>query len=216
MIEVGLTAFATFFATIGPLDVAIVFASLTGDQPRPARVRQAVRGAAIATVILFAFAAFGEAALGLFGITLPALQIAGGILLLLIAIDMVFARPSGSTSTTAEETAEAAAKADISVFPLATPLIAGPGAMGGVVLLMADVSHDAVQAAVVLGALAVVLGLTLVLMLAAGEVQRLLGRTGVHVIARIFGVILAALAVQFMLDGLTNSGLLDPRPIARP
>jgi multiple antibiotic resistance protein len=84
--------------------------------------------------------------------------------------------------------------------------------MGGVVLLMADVSHDAVQAAVVLGALAVVLGLTLLLMLVAGEVQRLLGRTGVHVIARIFGVILAALAVQFMLDGLTNSGLLNPRP----
>lgn len=214
MIEVGLTAFATFFATIGPLDVAIVFASLTGEQPRAARVRQALRGTAIATGILFAFAAFGEAVLGLFGITLPALQIAGGILLLLIAVDMVFARSSGSTTTTAEETEEAAAKADISVFPLATPLIAGPGAMGGVVLLMADAGRNPTEAAAVLAALALVLLLTLVLMLVAGEVQRLLGRTGVHVIARIFGVILAALAVQFMLDGLTNSGLLSPRPVA--
>lgn len=213
MIEVGLAAFATFFATIGPLDVAIVFASLTGDQPRRARTGQALRGTAIAAAVLFGFAAFGEAALGLFGVTLPALQIAGGILLLLIAIDMVFARQSGSTSTTAEEAAEAAVKADISVFPLATPLIAGPGAMGGVVLLMAEASEDPVETAAVLGALAVVLLITLALMLVAGEVQRLLGRTGVHVIARIFGVILAALAVQFMLDGVTSSGLLNPRPV---
>lgn len=211
MIEVGLAAFATFFATIGPLDVAIVFATLTGNQPRRARLRQALRGSAIAAFVLFAFAAFGEAALGLFGVTLPALQIAGGVLLLLIAIDMVFARPSGGASATAEETAEAADKADISVFPLATPLIAGPGAMGGVVLLMAEARDTPLHAAAVLGALALVLLLTLALMLAAGEVQRLLGRTGVHVVARIFGVILAALAVQFMLDGLANSGLLAGR-----
>jgi multiple antibiotic resistance protein len=208
ILEIGLTAFAALFATIGPLDVAIVFASLTGDQPARTRLSQALKGTAIAAMILFGFALFGEAALALFGITLPALQISGGVLLLLIAIDMVFARPSGGTSTTAEETAEAAAKADISVFPLATPLIAGPGAMGGIVLLMAEAEGDAGHAAIVLGALAGVLILTLGLMLVAGEVQRLMGRTGVHVVARIFGVLLAALAVQFMLDGLANSGLL--------
>ena len=208
MIEVALVAFATLFATIGPLDVAIVFASLTAAQTRRERIGQAVKGTAIAAAILLAFALFGEAALGLFGISLPALRIAGGILLLLIAIDMVFARPSGSTSTTAEEKAEAEAKADISVFPLATPLIAGPGAMGGIVLLMAEGEGDPAYGAVVLAALAAVLGLALVLMMVAGEVQRLLGQTGVHVIARIFGVILAALSVQFMLEGIANSGLL--------
>jgi multiple antibiotic resistance protein len=207
-LEIALTAFATLFATIGPFDVAIVFASLTGDQPGRARLSQALKGTAIAAGILLGFALFGEAALALFGITLPALQISGGVLLLLIAIDMVFARPSGGTSTTAEETAEAEAKADISVFPLATPLIAGPGAMGGIVLLMAEAEGDAGYAAIVLGALASVLILTLGLMLVAGEVQRLMGRTGVHVVARIFGVLLAALAVQFMLDGLANSDLL--------
>lgn len=208
MTEVALVAFATLFATIGPLDVAFMFASLTGGQPRRSRTAQALKGTLIASGILLAFALSGEAALALFGITLPALQIAGGILLLLIAIDMVFARSSGSTSTTAEEAAEAADKPDISVFPLATPLIAGPGAMGGIVLLMADARDDPVHAAAVLGALAAVMLLTLGLMLMAGEVQRLLGRTGVHVIARVFGVLLAALAVQFMLDGLASSGLL--------
>lgn len=207
--ETALAAFAALFATIGPIDVALVFASLTGDQPRAARVAQALKGAAIAAVILLGFALFGEAALGLFGVTLPALQIAGGILLLLIAVDMVFARPSGSTSATAEETEEAQAKEDISVFPLATPLIAGPGAMGGVVLLMAEAGDDPLAAGAVLGALAAVLALTLALMLVAGEVQRVIGRTGAHVVARVFGVILAALSVQFMLDGLARSGLLE-------
>lgn len=211
MTETALVAFAALFATIGPIDVAIVFASLTGDQPRAARMAQAYKGAGIASVILLGFALFGEAALGLFGVSLPALQIAGGILLLLIAIDMVFARPSGSITATAEETAEAEAKEDISVFPLATPLIAGPGAMGGVVLLMAEAHGAPLEAAAVLGALAAVLALTLALMLVAGEVQRVLGRTGAHVIARVFGVILAALSVQFMLDGLASSDLLAGR-----
>jgi multiple antibiotic resistance protein len=139
---------------------------------------------------------------------MPALRIAGGVLLLLIAIDMVFARSSGGSSTTAEENAEAATRADITVFPLATPLIAGPGAIGAVVLLMGDAGGDLLRGGAVVGALLLTLGLTLVLMLLAGGVQRVLGRTGVHVIARVFGVILAALAVQFMLDGIAQSGLL--------
>jgi len=207
MIETALVAFATFFATVGPLDVAIIFATLTtGDRGR-ARLSIALKGVLIAGVILLAFALFGEAALGLFGVSMPALRIAGGILLLLIAIDMVFARASGGASTTAEENAEAADRADISVFPLATPLIAGPGAIGAVVLLMGDAGGDPAASAMVVAALAAVLALTFALMLLAGGVRRVLGKTGVHVIARVFGVILAALAVQFVLDGLGQSGL---------
>lgn len=207
MLETALVAFATFFATIGPLDVAIVFATLTAEDRGRARRAVALRGVLIAGAILLAFALFGEAALGLFGVTMPALRIAGGVLLMLIAIDLVFARPSGAASTTAEENAEAATRADISVFPLATPLIAGPGAIGAVVLLMGDAGGDPAASAMVIAALGAILALTFALMLIAGGVQRVLGKTGVHVVARVFGVILAALAVQFVLDGLAQSGL---------
>lgn len=205
--ETGLVAFATFFATIGPLDVAFVFASLTASMPPKVRSVQALRGTIIATVILLAFAIFGEAVLRLFGISLAALRIGGGILLLLIAIDLVFARSSGASSPTPDEAQEAADRADISTFPLATPLIAGPGTMGAVVLLMTGEDGDYGQMAAVVGALLAVLAVTFFCMLAASQIQKLLGRTGVHVVARVFGVLLAGLAVQFMLDGLKQSAL---------
>jgi multiple antibiotic resistance protein len=168
----------------------------------------AVKGTLIATVILLAFAFFGEALLGLFGISLPALRAAGGILLLLIAIDMVFGRPSGGRTTTSEENAEATAKHDISVFPLATPLIAGPGAIGATILLVANAEADRLRVAVVILVLLGVLLLTFLLLLIASQVQRLLGVTGLHVVSRIVGVLLAALAVQFIFDGIGASGIL--------
>ncbi len=203
--KTAVVALATLFATIGPLDVGIIFASLTARLSPRERVRTAVTGAAIAAGILLAFALFGEAMLDLFGISLPALRIAGGILLLLIAIDMVFGRASGATSTTPDEAAEALTSTDISVFPLATPLIAGPGAMGAVILLMAE-ARDPLAGAVVIGVILAILALCLASMLLAARLQRLLGRTGVHVVGRVFGVILAALSVQFMLDGLAQAG----------
>ena len=168
----------------------------------------AVRGVLISFFIVFAFAFGGKLLLVSLGISLAALKVAGGILLLLIGIDMVFARSSGGTSTTSEETTEAAGRRDISVFPLATPLIAGPGAMGAVILLMADADGDILAQATVLGALLAVLLLTLALLLLANEVHRVLGVTGMLVVSRIFGVLLAALAVQFMFDGIAQSGLL--------
>ena len=126
---------------------------------------------------------------------------------MLIGIDMVFARSSGGTSTTIEEENEAASKDDISVFPLATPLIAGPGTMGAVILLMSTNDGLWVAKGVVVAALLSVLLLTLCMLLLAGQVQRLLGVTGMQVVSRVFGVILAALAVQFIMDGLSASGL---------
>jgi multiple antibiotic resistance protein len=209
MLETALIAFTTFFATIGPADVAALFAALTPDATPAERRRMALKGTLIATAVLLVFALFGEAILKLFGISLPALRIAGGILLLLIAIDMVFGRPSGGTTTTSEENAEATAKDDVSVFPLATPLIAGPGAIGATMLLVANAQGDRLRVAVVILVLLGVLLLTFVLMLIATQVQKLLGVTGLHVVSRIVGVLLAALAVQFILDGIGASGILS-------
>ena len=207
MLETAVVAFTTLFATIGPIDAAAVFAALTPDSTPRQRRSTAVRGALIATVILVLFALLGKSLLAGLGISLAALRTAGGILLLLIGIDMVFARPSGSTSTTPAETQEASLKQDIAVFPLATPLIAGPGAIGAVILLMANVEGNLLLQGVILLTLLAVLLLTFLALLGAGQIQRLLGVTGLHVISRIFGVLLSALAVQFIFDGIGQSGL---------
>jgi multiple antibiotic resistance protein len=208
MLETATVALATFFATIGPLDVAAVFAALTASHSPQRRRQMAFRGAFIATAVLLLFAFTGETILELLGISLAALRTGGGILLLLIGIDMVFQRSSGSTSTTDEEEAEAMGKQDISVFPIATPLIAGPGAMGAAVLLIADTEGDLILQAIVIGSLLVILAMTLIFMLLSAQVDRLFGKTGMHVITRIMGVLLAALAVQFIFDGIAASGLI--------
>jgi len=208
MLESALVAFTTFFATIGPPDVAMIFAALTSRDSAAARLRYAWRAVAIACGILLFFALFGHSLLAAFGITLPALRTAGGLLLFLISIDLVFARSSGGVSTTPDETAEAATRQDISVFPLATPLIAGPGAIAATIVLMADARHGTLGHVIVIGAMLLVLAITWILMLIANRVQRVLGITGIHVISRILGLLLAALAVQFVFDGIAASPIL--------
>lgn len=208
MFEIALVAFATFFATIGPPDVAVIFSALTPNNSSGERFRLAVKAILVGTGILLLFAFLGEPLLKHLGISMAAMRTAGGFLLLLIATDMVFARISGGTSTTAEENNEAAASDDIAVFPMATPLIAGPGAIGAAILLVAEAEGDPTRVALVIGALLAVLALTFVMMLVAGQIQRLLGMTGVHVITRVMGILLAALAVQFLFDGISESGLL--------
>ena len=208
MLKAAAIAFATFFATIGPIDVAAMFAALTAKATPEHRRNMAIKGTLIAAGILLLFALVGDTLLTHLGISLAALRTAGGILLLLIGIDMVFARHSGGVSTTADEHAEANLKEDISVFPLATPLIAGPGAMGAAILLVANAEGDlARQTVVVMSMLGVVL-LTFFALLGAAQVQKLLGVTGLHVVTRVFGVLLCALAVQFLFDGIAQSGLL--------
>lgn len=208
MIETAGLALATFFATIGPLDIAAMFAALTANQTAQQKRSIAIRGSLIGTVILVAFALIGEYLLAGLGISLAALRAAGGILLLLIGIDMVFARSSGGTSTTDEEEREAISRTDISVFPLATPLIAGPGSMGAAILLMANQEGDVTGQAIIIASLLAVILLTFVSLLLAGKIQNLLGVTGMHVITRVMGVLLSALAVQFIFDGIKQSGLV--------
>lgn len=207
MLETAIVAFTTFFATIGPVDVAVIYAALTHNSALEDKKSMALRGVFIATVILVLFSLAGEWLLSALGISLAALKVAGGILLLLIAIDMVFARTSGVSSTTDEEHEEAVGKKDVSVFPLATPLIAGPGAMGAAILLMANAGDNLQAQSMVISALLAVLLITLLLLIVATQVQKLLGVTGIHVISRVFGVLLSALAVQFMFDGIHESGL---------
>jgi multiple antibiotic resistance protein len=208
VIETAGVAFATFFATIGPLDVAAMYAALTSAVSRKRRRQMAVRGTLIAGSILLLFALVGDFLLAGLGISLAALRTGGGILLLLIGIDLVFARSSGSTSTTDEEEKEAQSKQDISVFPLATPLIAGPGTLGAVILLMANAEGEPMLQAAVITSLVAILLVTLAMLILASGIQQFLGVTGMHVVTRIFGVLLSALAVQFIFDGIAASGLL--------
>lgn len=207
MIETASLALATFFATIGPIDVAAVFAALTANASAEHKRSMAIRATLIASVILVGFALVGELLLARLGISLAALRAAGGILLLLMGIDMVFARSSGGTSTTDEEEREAILKQDISIFPIATPLIAGPGAMGAAILLMADAEGDLTQQAIVIASLLAILLLTGIALQLATKIHRFLGITGMQVISRIMGVLLSALAVQFIFDGIDQSGV---------
>jgi multiple antibiotic resistance protein len=206
--ETLLLALTTYFATIGPADLTLVFAALTRKNTASERRTMALRGVLVATGILIFFALFGNALLGLFGVSLPALRTAGGILLLLISIDMVFARHSGGTGTTPEEENEAETREDISVFPLAMPLIAGPGSISATILLTTGTGGDQVKWLLVIAAMLIILAVSYVFMLIAIPMQRLLGLTGLSVVSRIIGVLLAALSVQFIFDGIRTSGLI--------
>lgn len=208
MLTTAIVAFTTFFATIGPIDIAVMYAALTTRATPQARRIIAIRAVSIATGILLVFALLGGTILSGLGISIAALRTAGGILLLLIGIDMVFARQSGGISTTEDENLEATMKEDISVFPLAMPLIAGPGAMGASILLMAD-AESYLEKAVVVSMLLAVLLITFMTFSVASHIHRVLGVTGLHVIARVFGVLLAALAMQFIFDGLSQSGIFS-------
>lgn len=202
MTETLISAFVTLFVAIEPLSTAAIFASLVPSAAPGERRKTAVRGVAISAVVLFAFAFGGEPLLGALGIELSAFRIAGGILLLLVSIDMVMARPSGLRAATPGELQESGRRQDISVFPLAIPLIAGPGALTSVVLLMGGAGGDITLQASVSAILIVVLAITLACLLAAPRIVGWLGETGVNVTSRVSGILLAALAVQFVIDGV--------------
>jgi multiple antibiotic resistance protein len=202
MTELFVSAFVTFFVVIDPPGCAPIFASLTSGADAAHRRAMALRSVVIASGILLFFAVLGEDLLRALGISLDAFRIAGGIMLFLIALEMVFEKRQQRRSTRAEE-AKGEVE-DISVFPMAIPMIAGPGSIASAMLLMAR-SDGSTESFVVLGALAAILLLTLVALLAAGPIMRLLGYRMEAMITRILGVILAALAAQFVIDGIEGS-----------
>lgn len=196
--------FVVLFVVLDPIGVAALFAILTPELAARERRRIALKAVALASMILLVFFVGGDALLGALGVSVPAFRIAGGVLLFMLAIDMVFARQSGLRSTTQGEQREARHKQDITVFPLAFPLIAGPGALTSV-LLMASNWKEAWMFGAMLAVLLSVLLLTLLALLMSPFILRGLGETGVNVISRLFGLILAAMAVQFVIDGLRAS-----------
>lgn len=199
------SAFVTLFVTIGPVETAAVFASLTGGIHRENRRSLAVKSVAIAGVVLLLFALAGNLFLLLLHVSLPAFQVAGGILLFLQALSLTFSK-SGLSSISEGEQREAEGQGDIAVFPLAFPLIAGPGSLSAIVLLMGRVDGW-INGAPIIAMLAICLVLTLLALLAADRLMSWLGSTGSDVIGRVSGVLLAALAVQFVLDGLREAAL---------
>ncbi|WP_029937196.1 MarC family protein [Sphingomonas sp. UNC305MFCol5.2] len=203
MIELFLSAFVTFFVVIDPPGCAPIFAGLTTGASAVHRRAMAIRAVLVASAILFGFALFGEALLRALGISLNAFRIAGGIMLFLIALEMVFERRTERREDRAEKV-KATEVADISTFPMAMPMIAGPGSIASVMLLMSQ-NEGIERSAVVLAAMASILALTLVALLIAGPIMRVVGAKIEAVVSRLLGVLLAALAAQFVIDGLRAS-----------
>jgi multiple antibiotic resistance protein len=208
MLETALKSFATFFATIGPVETAVLFATLTPKMPRRERAGIALRATAIASAILLVFTLLGQPLLDELGVTISALQTAGGVILLMIALDMIFARPTSAFKLTEPEDVEAQTKDDIAVFPLATPLLAGPGAMSAGILLAANTGGQPLALTVTLAGLGAVMAITLALLLISHELNNVIGITAQRVLMRVFGILLAGIAVQAAFNGIKTSGLV--------
>ena len=204
MIELFTTAFITLAVIIDPPGCAPIFASLTSGTDAAHRRAMAIRSTMVAWSILLFFALLGEPLLDTLGISLSAFRLAGGIMLFMIALDMVFERRTERREERAKELEGTPEAEDISVFPMAIPMIAGPGSIASIMLLSAR-ADGTVEGLVVLGAMTAVILLTLIALLAAGPLMKLIGAKLEAMITRILGVIFAALAAQFVLDGLERS-----------
>jgi len=202
--ELFLSAFITLFVVIDPPGCAPIYAGLTkGASPQQAR-SMALRATFIAAIILLIFALFGQQLLGALHIELNSFRIAGGLMLFFIAFDMVFEKRTQRREERAEKIAATPEIEDVSVFPMAMPMLAGPGAIAAIMLLMNE-AEGLAQSLEVLAALAAVLVITAASLVAAGPLIRLLGDKVEAVITRLLGVLLAALAAQYVIDGLKGS-----------
>lgn len=198
-----ITAFATLFVVIDPPGLVPLFIALTQGMDDDHRRKMALRACIIAAILLTAFGLTGEAVLGFIGISMPAFRIAGGILLFLTALDMLFER-----RTQRREGQQPDPHHDPSVFPLATPLIAGPGAIATMILLVGKSGPGWVGTTAVLVLMLAMMVATYLFLLASPPIERMLGRTGTIVITRLLGMLLAALSVQFVIDGVRGTGLI--------
>ena len=203
MTEQLIKTFIIFFVVIEPVSLVPMFGAMTRGGEPGYRTKMAWKSVAISAGIFIVFALAGDWLLRLLGISVSAFKIAGGALLFLLAVDMVLARESGLRSTTVREQEEARYREDISVFPMAFPLITGPGTLATLLLLTAETS-DYIEFSLVLGMGLLALAVTLVMLLLTQPLMRVIGVTGGTVVSRLLGVVLAALAVQYMVDGVTE------------
>ena len=204
MMELFISAFVTLFVVIDPPGCAPIYASVTSDANARQRRSMAIRAIVVAGGILLVFALFGEALLSTLHIELDSFRIAGGIMLFLIALDMVFEKRTERREQRAQDVIDDPEIEDVSIFPMAMPMIAGPGSIASVMLLVSQ-NSGLDRALTVLAALVAVLLLTLAALLTAGPLMKLLGAKAEAVITRLLGVLLAALAAQFVIDGLRAS-----------
>jgi|TARA_R110002072_G_scaffold242564_6_gene401382 multiple antibiotic resistance protein len=203
MNELFVSAFITLFVVIDPPGCAPIYAGLTKDASALERRNMAIRASVIALAILLGFALFGEQLLGALHIQLDSFRIAGGLMLFWIAFEMVFEKRTQRREERAEKIAASEVE-DVSVFPMAMPMLAGPGAIAAIMLLMNEAS-DLTDQLMVLGALVAVLAITMAALVAAGPLMRLFGDQVEAVVTRLLGVLLAALAMQYVIDGLKGS-----------
>ena len=199
-----ITAFTAMFIVIDPIGLAPLFIAMTQGMTAAQRRKIGARACGVAIGLLLAFALAGEELLTFIGISMPAFRIAGGVLLFLTALDMLFERRQARRQDNADDAIDPAH--DPSIFPLAIPLIAGPGAIATIILLTGQ-TDSALGFGAVLGVMLIVIAMVFVMFMAAGLLERLLGKTGINVVTRLLGMLLAALSVQFILDGLKGFGL---------
>lgn len=204
MSELFISAFVSLLVIIDPPGCAPIYAGLTSGATNQQRRNMAIRAVVVAGAILLIFALFGKQLLALLGITLDAFRIAGGLMLFLIALDMVFEKRTARREERAREIRETPEIEDVAIFPMAMPMIAGPGSIASI-MLMVGRSNSTQELLIVLAALGAVLALTLLALLAAGPLMRLVGENIEAVITRLLGVLLAALAAQFVVDGVKKS-----------
>lgn len=200
-----ITAFTTLFVIIDPIGLAPLFVAMTRGMEAKRRRAIALRSCLVGASLLTVFTFLGEAVLNFVGISMPAFRIAGGILLFLTALDMLFERRQSRRSDTADEGAQENHD-DPSVFPLAIPLIAGPGAIATMILL-AGQAQESIDYMLIVGIMLVVVFINYLFFLTSDLLERALGNVGINVVTRILGMLLAALAIQFILDGLSSFGL---------
>jgi multiple antibiotic resistance protein len=201
------TAFVTLFVIIDPMGLAPLFVALTQGESAARRRKIALTACIVAAVVLTAFGLLGDSVLSIAGISMPAFRVAGGALLFLTALDMLFEKRGARREGQSHAVDEAN---DPSVFPLAIPLIAGPGAIASMILLTGQNEGDLAWIMAIHGVMLAVLAATFLLFIAAGFIERVVGPLGINVITRLLGMLLAALAVQFILDGLGAFGVFTP------
>jgi multiple antibiotic resistance protein len=200
--DFAISAFITLLVTVDPPGLAPVFLVLTHGMNREQRRSVAIRGATIAFCVLVGFILIGSSILSALGISLPAFRVAGGLLLFYIAFEMIFAKRQDRKEKATEEAITKDHIANVAVFPLAIPLIAGPGAISASILLSAEMQGTLAWRGMLVGIVAVVMALVMLSFMLSERIDRYLGITGRSILTRLLGVLLAALSVQFVADGV--------------